>query len=394
MPRALRTAGMTLAAGSLCWLLLAVCGSRHVPSQSSPAVSAVETVSTDRTGPRDNEQRFEDARSTDNAALTEKLSQQVSALREELDRQEAAQQRLASALQTLQQQTAAQQTAIDRAVTQQELSAATQPLLAAVTTWTRLQQRLDHWEKLAADLDRGLNQQLAEARTAMSTRQSNFEDDIRSRLDHLTALTAEADAVDVVDPIAVPELLTKLYQPLMVRAANVAPLVQPLLTPGWGICLSAPLRGDDLDVLLIRDTPDVLTQVDRLLQELDRPAPGLELELSVQSFDRATGLAQSPATQLPSAQVLRDGASLLVPETFLRSTSAGSENASTDQQARTGDSVDPEFLPPLEPQPATSTLRVLRITPRLVVPAQRPEAGRPGNASAHSIEVVPGTARK
>ncbi len=138
-------------------------------------------------------------------------------------------------------------------------------------------------------------------------------------------------------------LVSKLYQPLTVSAGKLEPLIAPLLSPGVGFAGSVPSRNGSVDVILFRDRQEVLDQVDRLLIELDRPLPGLEIDIAAQEIDRETGTPQSLAVPLSPQQIERDGPSLIVPEPE----PTGQRSAG-------------------EPQAAPDTRRVLRITPRLV----------------------------
>lgn len=151
-----------------------------------------------------------------------------------------------------------------------------------------------------------------------------------------------------------PELLTtKLYRPQQLRASQLEPLLVPLLTPETGVWGAAPLPGNETDAILVRDYPDVMAKIDRLIAELDRPLPGLEFDVFLQQVDRTTGLPRSLAIPVPSDLFGNDGASLLVPESVL------TETTSTQ-------SAPPPNSPATSEESGEGTIRVLRITPRLV----------------------------
>ena len=156
--------------------------------------------------------------------------------------------------------------------------------------------------------------------------------------------------------VVAPELLTtKLYRPQQLRGSQLEPLIVPLLTPGVGVWGAAAYPGDETDAILVRDFPDVMAKIDRLIAELDRPLPGLEFDVFLQQVDRTTGLPRSLAIPVPTELFGNDGASLLVPESVISETDAASINRDR-----------PANSPAISEESGDGSIRVLRITPRLV----------------------------
>ncbi len=105
-----------------------------------------------------------------------------------------------------------------------------------------------------------------------------------------------------------PQTLVKLYHLQHIRGADLQPYVQLLLTPGVGGVASAPgskhVPGDDPKALLVRDTPTVLAEVERLLQELDRGSAIAPPELLPPVSAPAPAIVpQSPAPPAASPRV-------------------------------------------------------------------------------------------
>jgi hypothetical protein len=83
-----------------------------------------------------------------------------------------------------------------------------------------------------------------------------------------------------------PETMSKLYRLKHLSGGELRPYVQPLLTPGLGTFGFASIRErvaratyrDPPRAILVKDTPRVIAEIDRLILELDRPRKdGMEL---------------------------------------------------------------------------------------------------------------------
>lgn len=79
--------------------------------------------------------------------------------------------------------------------------------------------------------------------------------------------------------------ITRVYRPACVTAKDLEPLLRPLLTPGVGTLIARSLAGDDggkesgkrnashatRDVVVVRDRPEIVQQIDALVRDLDAP---------------------------------------------------------------------------------------------------------------------------
>lgn len=175
------------------------------------------------------------------------------------------------------------------------------------------------------------------------TRLQRLVTDLQAEVSRLSEAMSQPTVATPASPR--PNLTTKLYRPLRLRADALAPLVQTLLTPEIGLWAAVTLPGDDRDAVLICDEPDVIAQVDRLIAELDQPLPGLEFEFAIQELDAATGRPLSLAIPLPRELFPDEGSSLIVPESVWQQMPPTDRTSMSTQEA---------------------SLRVLRMTPRLV----------------------------
>ena len=88
-------------------------------------------------------------------------------------------------------------------------------------------------------------------------------------------------------------VVTRLYRPHYVPAGEVVSLLTPLLTPGVGVAqatlppvVGLPLSGEEAggdslaqrDAVVVRDYPEVLTEIDALLEQLDVPPAQVAIE--------------------------------------------------------------------------------------------------------------------
>ncbi len=154
-------------------------------------------------------------------------------------------------------------------------------------------------------------------------------------------------------------LTTKLYRLAHVRKAELQPLIEKLLTPNIGLWAASESAEEQSTAILVRDRPEVIGHVDRLIAELDRPLWNVELEVATQEIDARSGRPLAVPKVMSPASIRRDGTTFLIPESLLFPDSAAPECE--------------EWLQPLMPNgqgprgldPSPASQRVIRITPRV-----------------------------
>lgn len=157
-----------------------------------------------------------------------------------------------------------------------------------------------------------------------------------------------------------PELLTtKLYRLVRVRKEELQPLIEKLLTPGIGLWAAAENAEEQSTAILVRDRPEAIGQVDRLISELDRPLFNIELDVSTLSIDMETRKPLSEPRGLSPGLIRRDGKSFLILESLLFPDSAAPD---CDEwlEPLVDDGRGPRRL-----DRSRSSQRVIRITPRV-----------------------------
>ncbi len=157
-----------------------------------------------------------------------------------------------------------------------------------------------------------------------------------------------------------PELLTtKLYRLVRVRKDALQPLIENLLTPGIGLWAAAENAEEQSTTILVRDRPEAIGQVDRLITELDRPLFNIELDVSTLAIDTETRKPLSEPRSLSPGLIRWDGKSFLIPESLLFPDSAAPD---CDEwlEPLVDDGRGPRRL-----DHSRSSQRVIRITPRV-----------------------------
>lgn len=311
----LRWGSLALVASLACWSALALLPHISLSQTSQPSSATLSAQSVDQPPPTDatlaNAPRDPAAEqlSRDVAILTarqEELLHSFVSLRRSLARQQA--------VDTLEQRVA---DVVTEVIGQQRPESPAIPPEELVAQWTRQTEQNARLQQLVADL--------------------------QAEVSRLSEVVSQSVVSNVATPR--PVLTTKLYRPLRLRADALEPLVQTLLTPEIGLWATVSLPGDERDAILICDQPDVIAQIDLLIAELDQPLPGLEFEFSIQELDATTGRPLSLAEPLAREFFPSDGPSLLVPESVWQQLTPSSQSSTSDQ---------------------STTLRVLRMTPRLI----------------------------
>ncbi len=233
-----------------------------------------------------------------------------------------------------------------------ELAAALQQAVEEERTWRETAPTAEQWTALVEQVDA-----LSTAAKRLEPLEPALQELARELRVELEQVRAQVTQRPVVADLAEDEVTTKLYRITRYEADQLLPLIKPLLTPKLGLAAVGHEAGGDLTAVLVRDRPEVVGSVDRLIRELERPMLTAEVDVGLQTIDPVSGKPLSEPLPIAPSHIRRDGAATLVFDgaLFPETTAAG---------------CDGGVPAPLTSPPArldNSPLRALRITPRVVI---------------------------
>lgn len=233
-----------------------------------------------------------------------------------------------------------------------ELATALQQAVAEERAWRETAPTADQWTALVEKVDA-----LSTAAKRLEPLEPALKELARELRAELEQVRAQVTQRPVVAELAEDEVTTKLYRITRYEAEQLLPLIKPLLTPKLGLSAVGHEAEGNLTAVLVRDRPEVVGSVDRLIRELERPMLTAEVDVDLQTIDPVSGKPLSDPLPIGPSHLRRDGAATLVFEgaLFPEATGAGCDGGVPAPLTTTPSRLD------------HAPIRALRITPRVVI---------------------------